>query len=383
MGRKRFAVLATVALLAMEASAPLLAQEQAGQALHACQPPAWAPPPPEPASNPSSEAKVELGRRLFYDGRLAADGMRACATCHQQARSFSEPLQYSWGVTGEQTTRNAPMLANVAYARMLTWVNPTVSALEEQALGPMLGQNPVEMGMAGQEEEILVRLSEVPVYRDLFARAFPETGGAITLKAVVQSIAAFERTLVSLNAPWDRAHRGGEPSAMSDAARRGEALFMSDRLKCGSCHGGLHLSDAYGEGAADPLASYHNVGLYDLDGKGAYPARNPGLSGFTGNPADAGRVRTPSLRNVAVTGPYMHDGSIATLEAVIDHYAAGGGTARAAGPAGSVGRDSPLKDPRLTGFALSDGEKADLLAFLASLTDESFLTSPYLSNPWK
>jgi len=176
--------------------------------------------------------------------------------------------------------------------------------------------------------------------------------------------------MVSARAPYDLYRYGGDDAAISEAAKRGEALFLSDRLNCGACHTGLHLSDAI------PEPAYHNTGLYNLDGEGGLPEGNQGLFEATGDAADIGRFRTPSLRNVALTAPYMHDGSLTDLDAVIDHYAAGGEAAR-------LGAPSPLASEHVTGFTLTAGERADLIAFLETLTDQSFLDDPRFQTPFQ
>jgi cytochrome c peroxidase len=236
------------------------------------------------------------------------------------------------------------------------------------------------MGMAGQQEDMVRRASEDELYPRMFAAAFPEKGGAISIETMLMALASFERTLVSAKSPYDRYRHGGDAQAISDNAKRGEALFFSDRLKCAACHSGPDFTDASREGAASP---YYNTGLYNLDGAGAYPPSNTGLASVTAQPADMGRFRTPSLRNVEVTAPYMHDGSLATLEKVIDVYAAGGRLVPEGERNAGDGRKSPLKDPRVSGFELSASEKADLIAFLQSLTDTEFLSDRRHSDPWK
>ena len=169
---------------------------------------------------------------------------------------------------------------------------------------------------------------------------------------------------------------------MSDAARRGQALFFDHRLECYHCHTGALFSDNLQTARTPfPENAFHNTGLYNIDGTGAYPAGGLGLYEFTGVPSDMGRFRTPSLRNVAVTAPYMHDGSIATLEEVIRHYAAGGRTI-ADGPHAGAGHENPYRDSLITGFEITDAEIADLTAFLESLTDREFLAAPAFADPW-
>jgi cytochrome c peroxidase len=159
-------------------------------------------------------------------------------------------------------------------------------------------------------------------------------------------------------------------------------LFYSENLECHHCHGGFNFSEAtIHAGSVFDSALFHNTGLYNLDGEGAYPANNTGIFEITGDPADMGRFRAPTLRNIAVTGPYMHDGSMDTLEAVLDHYAAGGRLIED-GPNAGDGRASPLKSGLVAGFSLTEDERADLVAFLESLTDETFLTDPALSDPY-
>ncbi len=344
--------------------------------------PAWAPKPVEPAANPTTAAKVELGRHLFYDKRLSADGSMSCESCHQQSRAFSDGRAVATGVTGQSTPRNSMSLVNVAYFPVLTWANPLLRQLEQQALVPLVGQEPVELGLAGKEQEMVKRLAAEPLYRRLFAEAFPEANGEISLATVVRALSAFERSIVSMRSPYDRYRYEGDVDAVSDSAIRGEALFFSERLECHHCHNGLNLADTvlHERNKAGEIA-FHNTGLYNLDGKGAYPPESPGIMEITGKPEDMGRFRAPSLRNVAVTGPFMHDGSIATLDAVLDHYAAGGRTV-ASGPHAGVGRSNPLKSSFVPGFTLTREERADVIAFLNSLTDEALLHDPRFANPW-
>jgi cytochrome c peroxidase len=254
--------------------------------------------------------------------------------------------------------------------------------LEEQALIPMFGERPVEMGLAGREKALLARMRVDAVYPPLFQAAFPGEDDPVTLGNVTRALASFERTLISGGSPYDRYRNGRQPAAISDAAKRGEALFLSDRLECFHCHGGFNFTQTVDhEGKSSPEVEFHNTGLYNLDGKGGYPQGGTGLFELTRRPADMGRFKPPTLRNIAVTAPYMHDGSIPTLSAVLDHYAAGGRTIKA-GPRAGVGRDNPLKSRSLKGFDLTATEKEDLLAFLESLTDEAFLKNPRHQDPW-
>ena len=211
----------------------------------------------------------------------------------------------------------------------------------------------------------------------------PEKQGEISLATMVRALSIFQRTIVSANSPYERDRHEGEIAAIPDAAIRGEALFFSQKFECHHCHNNINLSDNILHARAPhPEIAFNNKGLYIIDGKGDYPPGNTGIAELTGRAEDMGRFKAPSLRNVAITAPYMHDGSIVTLDAVLDHYAAGGRTIKD-GPHAGVGRDSPLKSSFVPGFEMTPDERADLIAFLKSLTDETFLTNPKLSDPWK
>lgn len=345
--------------------------------------PHWVPPPAVPADNPMSPAKVELGRHLFYDKRLSADGSMSCASCHEQARAFTDGKAVSTGITGQAGTRSAMSLANVAYLPVLTWQNPQLTSLEVQALIPLFGEHPVEMGLAGREQALFATLKADPLYRRLFARAFPDEArqgdpALYSLATLTKALASFQRSLTSFDSPYDRYRYGDQKGAISAAARRGEDLFFGEKLECYHCHGGFAFTDNL-KHARTPFAEtgFHNTGLYNEDGRGAYPAASPGIVEFTGELRDAGRFRTPTLRNVAVTAPYMHDGSIATLPEVLRHHYARAGRAVRQGRAAN-----PLRSEFIAGFEISEAEIADVVAFLESLTDERFLRNTAHGDPW-
>ena len=330
------------------------------------------PAPLIPDDNLPTEARVELGRHLFFDVRLSADGTFSCATCHQPAHAFTDRRPRAIGVTGEVHPRGSMSLANVAYNTSLNWADPTLKRLEEQMVIPMFSVSPVEMGLSGREEEVLLRILQEPAYPPLFEAAFAGEPEPITVDNIILAIASFERTLISGASPYDRYVYWDEKETFSQSAQRGMTLFFSDRLRCSACHSGFNLSGpvAY-QGSPPPQEVFHNTALFNLDGKGAYPDDDPGLLTHTRDPRDMGKFRAPTLRNIALTAPYMHGGSLATLEAVIDHYARGG---RAAG--------SPLKSELLAGFEISAAEIEDLVAFLESLTDETFIHDPRFQSPW-
>lgn len=276
-------------------------------------------------------AQIELGRRLFYDADLSADGSMACSSCHVQRHGFADSVATHPGVHGEAGRRNAPGLANVTRARSLTWSDPRVRTLEAQVSIPVLGDDPVEMGMKGQEAEIARRLGRDPCYVSMFRAAFPDMGGRIDMTTVTRAIAAFERSMISDDAPFDHWRRGAR-DALTPAQRQGSRLFARD---CASCHAGADMSDG----------RFHAIET---------AGRDKGLGAVTGKAGDDGRFRTPMLRNVALTAPYLHDGSARTLgEAIARHRS----------------------------VRLDAGQMAAIIAFLDAMTDRSFLSDRRYALP--
>ena len=318
-----------------------------------------------------TDAKVSLGRRLFYDKRMSVNGTQSCASCHVQTLAFTDGKGRAVGATGQTHSRGSMSLVNVAYDSVLTWNNPFAKSLEEQLLTPMFGDRPVELGFTKGKDEFSSVLRADARYPMLFGEAFPGEPQPITLGNIARAIACFERSIISADSPWDRYHSGGDTSAVSDSAKRGETLFFSDRLSCSRCHSGFNFSDNTTSAADDVRpAQFHNTGQYDILSRLNYPSENFGIYDYTKKPEDAGKFRAPTLRNIAITGPYMHNGTLATLDAVLDHYAAGG-----------KGLGNRNKDPLIRGFTLTPAERADLIAFLASLTDQSVLRDKRFSNP--
>jgi cytochrome c peroxidase len=253
-------------------------------------------------------------------------------------------------------------LVNDAYRSVLTWSNPAVHSLEEQARIPMFSKTPLELGLSQDGGRFIQTLRVDPFYRIQFPAVFSGTKDPFTIRNVAKAIAAFERTIISIGAPYDRYRYQGDESALSDSAQRGELLFFTDEggAGCFRCHSGIDFADD----------SFHNTGLYNLPGLVSYPPESPGIFENTRRMADVGRFKTPTLRNIALTAPYMHDGSAGTLEAVLDHYAAGGRTG------------NPHKDQRLRPRVLTDQNRKDLIAFLTSLTDDELIHDPRFADPW-
>lgn len=349
--------------------------------------PAGFPLPVVPLYNPMSIPKVELGRRLFYDKRLSANETQSCASCHRQELAFTDGRATGLGSTGEAHPRGPMAIVNLAYAPSLTWssvkfsLEQSIVPLEDQITAPLYGIEPIELGMS-DPKMVEDRLREIPDYVAWFGDAFPDDEQPITSENVSRAIAAFERTLISGRSAYDR-YMAGDDSAFNESQMRGYELFNGEKMECFHCHSQFNLTDnVHWEGKSELELRYHNTGLYNLDGKGAYPEPNTGLYAETKNPRHMGMFKAPSLRNIAVTAPYMHDGSIATLSEVLDHYAAGGRTI-SDGPHKGIGSKSPLKDTLMRGFKLSEQERADVIAFLESLTDDEFLSNPAFSDPWQ
>jgi cytochrome c peroxidase len=318
------------------------------------------PTPLVPADNPISEEKVQLGRRLFYDTRLSGTGTYSCAACHQQARAFTDGRAQAVGATGQTHTRSTLSLTNVAFNAAFGWADEARVSLESQMEVPMYNEHPIELGLKGRDAEIVARLSARDEDVSRFRAAFPGEPVPVTMAHVVKAIASFERVLLSGNSPLDRYLYRDDRSAISPSAKRGLDLFFSSRLRCSQCHNSFNLSGPVAfEGARPTPLVFHNTGLF---------TRDLGLFDRTGDRSDMGRFRAPTLRNIAVTAPYMHDGSIPTLAGVVQHYAAGG---RAGASPSEV----------TPGFTVTPSETDDLIAFLQGLTDEEFLTNPAFSDP--
>lgn len=344
--------------------------------------PASMPPPAVPADNPMSAVKVELGRWLFYDRRLSINGTMSCANCHLQELAFTDARAQALGATGELHPRGSMSLVNAAYGSRLTWANYLLDRLEVQALTPMFGEAPVEMGMAGKDQVIIDLLRTDDRYRELVREAFPDDADPYSVLNTVRAIASFVRSIVSFDSAYDHYLQGDE-SAMSAAQVRGMNLFFSEKTECFHCHGGFNFTDSSTHASSRiESVGFHNNGLYNIDGQGAYPPGNTGLHELTGEPRDMGRFKAPTLRNIAVTAPYMHDGSIRTLGEVLDHYQQGGRKI-AAGPFAGDGSRNPYKSVFVRAFDLTETDREDLLAFLGALTDESVRSNPDFSNPYR
>jgi cytochrome c peroxidase len=352
-----------------------------GDPMQGMDPPLGLPPVPIPADNSQSAAKIALGDDLFHDVRFSSTGDVSCSTCHEQGKAFTDsPLRVSEGITKLTGTRNAPTVLNAAYMKTQFWDGRSPS-LEDQALHPFV--NPVEMGLENHEP-ILAIVRTDPEYVKVFKEVFGKSGEAITMKEVTQAIAAFERTQVFGNSPFDRWFYGGKEQALTDAQKRGYQIFISQG-RCVSCHVIEQTQALFTDNR------FHNIGvgindiqkdvpalsqeflraeatMTEVDIKVLTDARTSELGRFavTRGFDDLGSFKTPTLRNVAATAPYMHDGSIAALREVVMHYKNGG-----------VTNEGDQVNDYLSGgirpLVLTDAEIAELVAFMEALTSPEFV----------
>jgi cytochrome c peroxidase len=311
-----------------------------------------------------SDAKVFLGKRLFYETRLSSTARYSCSACHNPGLSFTDGRARSIGATGDSVRRAAMNLANAAYSPSYTWGDPSVRTLEMQMRTPLFNRHPVEMGLKNRGVENVAALAADADYVQQFAAAFPNDAAPMTMNHVIMAIASFERTLISGRSPFDRYVFSDDAAAMSESAKRGMSLFFSARVGCSQCHSGLNFSGPLiYQGHEQARAIFANNGLYNLNAEGEYPHNDQGLIEITHAPGDMGKFKVPTLRNVALTAPYMHDGSVATLELVLNHYAQGG-------------QHSPLQDRKVKPVPMSAMDRRDLLDFLDALTDNEFVQDP-------
>jgi cytochrome c peroxidase len=292
---------------------------------------------PVPAGNMLTEARVDLGRRLFYDKQVSRTGEVACASCHLPENAFSDPRQFSLGVEGRVGGRNAPSIVNLAYNTSFFW-DGGAPTLEQQVIGPII--NPLEMDM--KVGDVTDRLAQDPTYVNAFQDAY---GTEPIPGSLTKAVASFMRTVISGDSRYDR-YQQGDRKALDESEKRGMAIATGERGECFHCHVGFNFTNN----------DFRNDNLYAV-------YQDIGRAKVTELDEDVGKFKVPTLRNVALTAPYMHDGSLATLEDVVEHYSTGGIL-------------NPNSDPTIQPLNLTPDEKGDLVAFLKSLTDESLSANP-------
>ena len=318
-----------------------------------------------PAANPMTKGKVELGKQLYFDQRVSKDATISCASCHDPAKGWTDNAKFSTGIAGQVGGRSAPTVLNTVYGRTMFW-DGRAASLEAQAQGPV--QNKIEMGDQSYQE-IIERLRQIPGYRDQFMKVF---GTDVTLDGMAKAIACFERTALSGNSAFDKYYYGDPDNAetfkqLTESEKRGMVLFglrlkdedpfkvdssLLAKAKCTACHAGSNFSDE----------NFHNIGVgYDeKTGKfadiGRWEISPPGAKNF----AEKGAFKTPTIRDITRTAPYMHDGSEKTLEQVVEYYNKGG-------------NKNPSLDANMVPLNLTDTEKADIVAFMKSVTGETII----------
>jgi cytochrome c peroxidase len=293
--------------------------------------------PDVPSDNPVTDEKAALGKILFFDKRLSRDATVSCATCHDPSKGWTDQAPVSTGIKGQKGTRSAPTVLNAAYMEFQFW-DGRAKSLEDQAKGPI--ENPIEMGFT--HAEAVRRFSAIRGYKPLFKAAFGDE--SVSIDRIAMAIATFERTVLTGNAPYDR-WLAGDKHAMSPAAIEGYRLFNDkDRANCAACHDGINFSDS----------DFHNTGI---------GADEPGRAAVTGQGKDQGAFKTPTLRNLKYTGPYMHDGSRKTIGEAIDLYDLGG-------------IKNPNLDARIKPLKLTEIEEADIAYFLDALNGDPVKIAP-------
>ena len=295
-----------------------------------------------PEGNEFTKARWDLGKRLFFDKAVSLDSSISCASCHQAALSFSDDVAFSLGVEDRLGTRNSPSLANVAYQPYLTREGG-VPTLEMQVLVPIQEHNEFDFNIV----LIADRLKNDSTYIQMAQKAYDREVDAFV---ITRAIACFERSLLSGYSLYDQYQNYDKPSALSDAAIRGMNLFFGDKTNCSKCHSDFNFTNY----------TFENNGLYE-------EYNDEGRFRLTGEESDRALFKVPSLRNIELTAPYMHDGSLNTLEEVIEHYQTGG-------------KNHPHKSDLIQPLGLTDSEKVDLIEFLKSLTDETFISNPLFTK---
>jgi cytochrome c peroxidase len=313
----------------------VIAQEEAEPAGSKFPVPAGLPEVPIPEDNPLTEAKVNLGKQLYFDKRLSEDNTVSCASCHDPAKGWSNAEAVATGVGGLKGGRNSPTIINSAYTNLHFW-DGRAKSLEDQALGPI--QNPIEMKMT--LDDVVKRLNGIPGYKKQFQEVF---GTDVTEDGIAKAIASYERTILSGDAPYDR-FKAGDKEALSEAAQRGMKIFFGKGV-CSACHVPPLFTDN----------AFHNIGI-GMD----KPNPDEGRKAVVNLEGNMGRFKTPTLREIARTAPYMHDGSLKTLEEVVEHYAKGG-------------IDNPYLSEDIFKLRLTEQDKKDLVTFMKEgLSSESY-----------
>jgi cytochrome c peroxidase len=320
--------------------------------------------------------KILLGKYLFFDRRLSVNNTKSCGTCHNPQFAFTDGYKRSLGAFADLHQRNTATLFNLKYLKYLTAADSTFHSPLQQMDRPLFNNHPIEMGAKGIEEKILSIITSDSLYQDLFTRTLQK----ISWQNIKLSITAFVLNLQSFNSPYDK-YLKGDSNALNTNQINGKNLFFSSTLKCVNCHGGINFSTPNIFDNLGDTTFYFNTGLYNIDGKGAYPTYDMGLFDLTKEEKDMGKFRVPTLRNLSFTAPFLHDGSANSLTEIIDNYATGGRNI-AIGKYKGNGAKNPYKHSLINGFTISEKDKIDLIFFLNALSDSSVVNNPNYKNPF-
>lgn len=320
-----------------------------------------------------SAALTELGHHLFFEPRLSLNTIKSCASCHAPELAFTDGYRRSLGTSADLLQRNTPSLLNLSSCKTFNWANPDIKNIEQQLLHPLFNADPPELGMNTGNSNILQQLQVDNVYKKLLTAAGIKN---LQWNDIVKSLAFYVGMLNARNSKYDQ-YLNGNVQLDADELK-GMQLFFSPQLNCKSCHSGQDFNQPFNNAEQN----FFNTGLYNISSNHDYADGDNGIATVTKQSSDAGKFRTPSLRNVAVTAPYFHDGSAATLEEVIDIYS-NGGRVIMNGPYTGDGRLNPNKSSHIHSFTISQKEKKQLISFLYTFTDTSYLGNPLFTGIYK
>jgi cytochrome c peroxidase len=330
----------------------------------------------KPTNQSTGQPITQLGKYLFFDRRLSINQTRSCGTCHNPQFAFTDGYKRSLGAFADLHQRNTQPLFNLSELKYLTASDSTLHSPLQQMNNPLFNTHPIEMGIKGNEAIILKRIEIDNEYKKLFK----EAGLTFSWDNIKIAIAQFTLSITSNNSPYDKFTKG-DSAALTNEEKIGKELFFSTKTKCASCHGGNNFTTPNMLNEKGETDFYFNTGLYNIDGNGGYPLYDQGLYQHTKNKNDMGKFRVPTLRNLAYTAPYMHDGSIATLNEVLDVYI-NGGRKITEGVNKGDGTKNVYKHPFINGTAFNENEKRNLLSFLLTLSDSSFIKNADYQNPF-
>lgn len=329
---------------------------------------------PVDISTNSNKSKLgELGHYFFYDVRLSYNLKKSCSSCHDPSLAFSDGYRLSLNSDAEMLKRNSSSILNINHRTCFDWANPQITSLKEQMKRPLFSEHPIELGFNLKASQILERFKSDRLYQSLYKSCYGKDISNLNLEEIIDCIVVYELSLQSRFSIYDQFLKTNDTLIFTDQELMGYRLFFSDSISCHRCHGGLDFVEpTFGP-------AFANIGLYNCNG--SYPIRDRGQYEHSKNYSDDGVFRIPTLRNVAITGPYYHDGSGNSLEEVILNYEHRGRNLRSGDCIGD-GSFHPNVDSRLKQFQLDRNKRKALIAFLHTLTDTSYLSNPYFLDPF-